>query len=223
LVTPDGVSGILSDPTGRTIRFPLREFLGLVGVAPGTDEELPSTPPGSYGGNLDIRRLGSGSVLLLPVAVEGALLYAGDPHYAQGNGEVALTAFEAPLTATLRVSVERGPQARRVAALIGHPIGETHHELIAVGLGITLDEAMRAAVRHAVILVGERTGLEAATALAYLSAAAEFEISQAVNGVRGVHCVIAKRDLYSVASEGGDGPTAWHSRFTGNSSKKAGS
>jgi acetamidase/formamidase len=57
---------------------------------------------------------------------------------------------------------------------------------------------MRAALRHALIMVQERTGLSESLALAYLSAAADFEVSQAVNGVRGVHCVIKKRDLESV-------------------------
>ena len=167
-------------------------------MAAASEEERSSTPPGRHGGNLDVRRLGAGTSLLLPVAVDGALLYVGDPHYAQGNGEVALTAFEAPLTATLRLSVERGAEARRLAELIGHPIGETPESLIAIGLGEHLDEAMRAAVAHAVTLVHERTGLEEETALAYLSAAADFEVSQAVNGVRGVHCVISKRDLERV-------------------------
>jgi acetamidase/formamidase len=198
LVAGDGSSATIADGAGRTIRFPLREFLGLVGVTPATDEELDSTPPGPYGGNLDVRRLGVGTSLLLPVAVDGALVYAGDPHYAQGNGEVALTAFEAPLRSTLRLSLERGAEARRIAQRIAHPVGETADELIVIGIGTTLDEAMRAATSHAVVVVHERTGLEPATALAYLSAAADFEVSQAVNGVRGVHCVIDKRHLESV-------------------------
>lgn len=206
-VDPDGISGWLSDSTGRRIRFALREFLGLVGVTPAVDEELPSTPPGPYGGNLDIRRLGVGTSLLLPVMVEGAGLYVGDPHFAQGNGEVALTAFEAPLSASLRLSVERGVEARSIADAIGHPIGETDRDLIAVGIGVSLDEAMAAAVRHAVVLVRWYTRLEPATALAFLSAAADFEISQAVNGVRGVHCVIAKRDLDSVTADGPGAPS----------------
>jgi acetamidase/formamidase len=217
-VDSDGVSGWLSDPTGRRIRFSLREFLGLVGVTPAVDDELPSTPPGPYGGNLDIRRLGVGTSLLLPVMVEGAGLYVGDPHFAQGNGEVALTAFEAPLSASLRVTVERGADARSIGAAIGHPIGETDRELIAVGIGVTLDDAMAAAVRHAVILVQRYSGLEAATALAFLSAAADFEVSQAVNGVRGVHCVIAKRDLGSVTADGPTAPT----RYVGTSSPQGG-
>jgi acetamidase/formamidase len=177
------------------IGFALREFLGLVGVTPATEEEISSTPPGAHGGNLDIRHLGRSAVLYLPVAVEGALLYVGDPHFAQGNGEVALTAFEAPLRATLVVSIERGEAARRLSELLAGPYGETADYLIAIGVASTLDEAMRNALHHALTLVMERTGLAESVALAYLSAAADFEVSQAVNGIRGVHCLIRKDDL----------------------------
>lgn len=194
-VAGDGRTGCLRSPNGRTLRFPLAPFLGLVGVAPAADQEPSSTPPGPHGGNLDIRHLGVGSTLFLPVQADGALLYAGDPHFAQGNGEVALTAFEAPLRATLKVGLIQGGEARRLAALLRHPWGTTERHLVAVGLGATLDEAMVAAVRHALIMVVEATGVDEATALAFLSAAADFEVSQAVNGVRGVHCLIRRGDL----------------------------
>jgi acetamidase/formamidase len=180
---------------GQTIGFALSEFLGLIGVASPSEEEPVSTPPTAYGGNLDVRHLGRSSVLYLPVGVDGALLFCGDPHFAQGNGEVALTAFEAPLSATVTVRVEHGAEARRIAAAIAHPLAETATSWIAIGIGADLDTAMRAATRHALRLVSELTGLSDALALAYLSAAANFEVSQAVNGVRGVHCVIDKSDL----------------------------
>lgn len=180
---------------GRSVGFDLRPFLGLVGVTPGDGEPHSSTPPGDYGGNLDIRHLGAGSRLFLPVQTAGAGLYVGDPHYAQGNGEVALTAFEAPLRATLRVSVLRGAEARSLGELLTSPWGQTDTHTIVVGLGDTLDEAMRVCVRRAVAYVDHVTGIGRAEALAFLSAAADFEISQAVNLVVGVHCTIRTRDL----------------------------
>ncbi len=197
VVGPD--RGELRDGAGRAIRFALGEFLGLIGVTPDAADEQPSTPPGPYGGNLDIRHLGVGSSLLVRAALDGGLVVVGDPHFAQGNGEVALTAFEAPLRATLRCSVETGASARRVADLLAHPFGETTDAHLAIGLGATLDEALAAATRHAVALVSALTGLAPETALAYLSVTADFEVSQAVNGVRGVHCVVKKRDLASVS------------------------
>jgi hypothetical protein len=76
-----------------------------------------------------------------------------------------------------------------------YPWGETSEHLVAIGLGTSLDDALAAAVRHALTLVRDQTGIAEAEALAFLSAAADFEISQAVNGVRGVHCLIRKADL----------------------------
>jgi acetamidase/formamidase len=184
------------DPTvGRPLHFDLRPFLGLVGVTAGGAAPLSSIPPGRHGGNLDIRHLGLGSRLFLPVQVAGAGLYVGDPHYAQGDGEVALTAFEAPLRADLRVTLLHHPEARRLAALMDNPWGETRTHTIVVGLGTTLDEAMRSCVQRAVDVVSDATGADPAAALAFLSAAADFQISQAVNIVVGVHCLIRTSDL----------------------------
>ncbi|UDY37385.1 acetamidase/formamidase family protein [Dermatobacter hominis] len=192
--------GSVTGTTGRRVGFDLAPFLGLVGVTPveappGGSLPLSSTPPGPHGGNIDVRHLGVGSRLLLPVRTEGAGLYVGDPHYAQGNGEVALTAFEAPLRATLRVGVLRGEEPRRLAALLDAPWARTDEHTILIGLGGTLDEAMRECVRRAVRYVVAVTGLDDATALAFLSAAADFEVSQAVNLVVGVHCLIRTSDL----------------------------
>ncbi|MFC7656309.1 acetamidase/formamidase family protein [Pseudonocardia benzenivorans] len=96
----------------RPIRFALAPFLGIIGVSTPGVERLNSTPPGLHGGNLDIRRLVAGTSLYLPVQVEGGGLYVGDPHFAQGNGEVALTALEASLRATLRVDLVPAAEAR---------------------------------------------------------------------------------------------------------------
>ena len=193
LARVDGDRGVISHARGD-LRFDLRPFLGLVGITPGEGSHS-STPPGDHGGNLDIRHLGLGSRLLLPVQVADAGLYCGDPHFAQGNGEVALTAFEAPLRASLKVTLLADEEARRLSRLLASPWGETSTHTILVGLGDTLDEAMRACVRRAVAFVGEVTGADPASALAFLSAAADFEISQAVNLVVGVHCLIRTSDL----------------------------
>lgn len=184
------------DPAfGKPLGFDLRPFLGLVGLTSVEPGPLPSTPPGPHGGNLDIRHLGLGSKLLIPVQAEGAGLYVGDPHFAQGDGEVALTAFEAPLRASLRVTVLADAGARALAELLATPWGETGTRTIVVGLGATLDEAMRACVRRSVAYVAHAMGCDEPAALAYLSAAADFEVSQAVNLVVGVHCLLRTSDL----------------------------
>src|SRR6266568_3734167 len=76
------------------IEIPLRPFPGILGVARAEPGQYSSVPPGRYGGNLDIRDETEGSTLYVPVFVKGALLWTGDSHAAQGNGEINLTALE---------------------------------------------------------------------------------------------------------------------------------
>ncbi|MFI6939008.1 acetamidase/formamidase family protein [Streptomyces sp. NPDC050418] len=188
--------GVLRYTENLAARFPLNPFVGIMGVAGGTgDAPLSSIPPGVHGGNLDVKHLTCGSSLYLPVQAEGAGFYAGDPHFAQGNGEVALTAFEAPLRATVRLSVVRGEAARRVQGLAAHPFAENRTHWIAIGLDQSLDEAMRQCVRSALAFLTATTGMDRQTAYAYLSAAADFEVSQVVDHVKGVHCLIRKADF----------------------------
>src|SRR5215831_18211672 len=76
------------------IVVPLRPFPGTMGVARREPGRYSSVPPGEYAGNMDIRDFVAGSTLYVPVYVPGALLWSGDSHAAQGNGEVNLTAIE---------------------------------------------------------------------------------------------------------------------------------
>lgn len=187
--------GVMPYGDGLAARFPLAPFLGIMGVATDTGEPVHSVPPGSFGGNLDVNELRVGSTLYLPVRVPGAGFYAGDPHYAQGDGEVALTAFEAPLRATLRLSVLPRAEAAALLGALGEPFAETAAHWIPLGLHEDLNEATRRAVRAAVEFLARTQGMPRATALAYLSAAADFEISQVVDRVKGVHCLIRKADF----------------------------
>ncbi len=76
-------------------RFPLRPFMGMMGVAYASAPKLTSPnansiPPTLGDGNIDISPLGPGSTVYLPVFADGALFYVGDPHMTMGDGEVAL-------------------------------------------------------------------------------------------------------------------------------------
>ncbi|MBO1331575.1 acetamidase/formamidase family protein [Streptomyces sp. VRA16 Mangrove soil] len=187
--------GVIRYGTDAAARFPLRPFLGIMGVATDTDTPAHSVPPGRHGGNIDVKHLGTGTSLYLPVQTEGAGFHTGDPHYAQGNGEVALTAFEAPLRATLRLTVLKGARARAAAATLAEPFGETDRHWIPIGLHEDLNLAMKAAVRSALAFLTDRFGMPPHAAYAYLSAAADFEVSQVVDRVQGVHCLIRKSDF----------------------------
>jgi acetamidase/formamidase len=179
----------------RSVRFPLKPFLGIMGVAVAGDERPHSVPPGAHGGNIDINLLTVGSALYLPVQVDGALAYVGDPHFAQGDGEVALTAMEASLRVTIRFDVVKHDDAvREFGELVG-PLIETADFLVPTGMDADLDEAVRACVRAAIDLLAARYGMDRSLAYAYLSAATDFNISQVVDLVAGVHARIRTADF----------------------------
>jgi acetamidase/formamidase len=196
-VIDDGgtLTGVMDAGHDRTLRFPLNPFLGLMGVAPDTSSRVPSVPPGDHGGNIDIKEATAGTTLYLPVQTAGAGFYVGDPHFAQGNGEVALTALEAPLRATVRLTVINAKDAARHAGMLKNPFLETPTHWIPSGMDEDLNEAMRKAVRNAVTFLNTQLGVPRQAAMAYLSAASDFEVSQVVDAVKGVHCKIRKTDF----------------------------
>jgi acetamidase/formamidase len=194
----DGDHGTMPRVLGgeHSVRFALAPFLGIMGVAVAGGTRPHSVPPGSHGGNIDINLITVGSTLYLPVQVAGALAYVGDPHFAQGDGEVALTAMEASLRATLRFDVLSQADALEK---FGHQVGplvETTDFLVPTGLSPDLDEAVQNCVRAAIGLLQARYGMDAAHAYAYLSAATDFNISQVVDLVKGAHARIRKGDFH---------------------------
>jgi acetamidase/formamidase len=189
--------GIFKPTNGLpNLNIPLKPFMGLMGVVPADPEDaVNSVPPGLYGGNVDIKLLGVGSSLYLPVQVPGALFYSGDPHCAQGNGEVALTAIECSLTPTFELIVHKG-------MTLEAPVGETEDAWIAVGLDQDLDEAMKKSVREYLRITNEEYGLTKPDALLFGSAAIDFEVSQVVDIVKGIHGVIPKGMFAPLLTEG---------------------
>src|SRR3954469_7558617 len=114
-----GFATFVGSDTGRRARIPIAPFMGIMGNAPMRKGMYRSFPPsfsGGMGGNIDVRQIVSGSKLQLPVYVDGAKFSAGDGHMAQGDGEIAGTAIETLMSATLRFSVIKnriiaGPRA----------------------------------------------------------------------------------------------------------------
>ncbi|OCL36835.1 acetamidase [Tessaracoccus lapidicaptus] len=194
----------------HTLNFPLRPFFGMMGVAHSeaqglTDPSANSVPPTLGGGNIDIRHLGEGSTFYLPVKADGALFYVGDPHMAMGDGEAALTAMEGSIRGTFRLTVCKAGSGDAPSVAYTYPFAETKENWIAIGLSdpngsvdgqiSDLNVAMRRAVVNALDFLEHDKGLDRAVAYAYLSAAADFCVSQFVDKTLGVHGLIRKSDL----------------------------
>jgi acetamidase/formamidase len=188
--------GVIAEKSGPVPRFPLHPFNGTMGVAVNTKDKPNSIPPGEYAGNLDIHELGVGATLYIPIQVDGAMFFASDPHFAQADGEVALTAVEGSLRSTYRLTVlKAGDPSLPLAAPMKNPFGETAKFWIPIGLNTDLNEAMKDATRQTILFLEKKLGMDRAAAMAYASAAVDFEVSQVVDRVKGVNAIIRKTDF----------------------------
>jgi acetamidase/formamidase len=175
------------------INIPLTPFQGTLGVAP-PDGFFPplspgvtnSVPPGPHGGNLDLRELAEGSTLYLPVWKPGALIYTGDSHAVQGDGEISLTALETAMQEVL-IQVVLHKQKN-----FHWPVAETATHWITIGLDKDLNTAMTLAARNAIEFLSTRAKLTPHDAYALCSIAVSFRVTQVVDIVRGVHAMIPK-------------------------------
>jgi acetamidase/formamidase len=168
------------------IEVPLRPFFGIMASGPARSlGKISSGPPGPFGGNIDLKDLTVGSTLYLPVHVPGALFMCGDGHAAQGDGEVDLTAIETSLTGTFRLDLIKGKTLR-------WPRAETATHWITLGLHENLEEAMKMAIREPIDFLATEKGLSREDAYALASIAVDFEVTQVVDGVKGIHGMIPK-------------------------------
>jgi acetamidase/formamidase len=171
------------------IALPLSPFLGVMGVAPPPNLIIVSSgPPGSWGGNLDLRQLTVGATLYLPVFNDGALFYAGDPHGVQADGEVDGGALEQSLTATLQFVLHKG-----AGKSMRGPRAEDATNYYALGLDLDLNAAMKIAVREAIELLQDKAGLAAAEAYSVASLAVDFRVAEAVDSVQVIYGTIPKK------------------------------
>ena len=99
----------LREPVSNRIKFefPAKPMLGCVGVAPVGDFAPTSGPAGSYGGNLDYNEIGEGATVMLPVYHPGALLYLGDGHALQADGEPTGTGIETSMDVEFEVEIKK--------------------------------------------------------------------------------------------------------------------
>lgn len=177
---PDAGTGTAD--TGFT--RPLAPFLGVMGVAPAGPGEHPTIPPrAASGGNIDCKELVAGATLYLPVAVPGALVYLGDGHAAQGDGEAGGTAIECPMTTEAVIDLAQD-----------RPLGTIHAEApagrITFGFDSDLNVAMGDALDAMISWMQVLSGLGRARALALASTSVDLRITQVANQVWGVHAVL---------------------------------
>ena len=172
-------------PALKGVRVPVRPHLGTAGVAPDVKGRVSTIPPGSHGGNIDNWRIGAGAVMFYPVQVNGALFSVGDPHISQGDGEISGTAIEASLDVMFQVFVRRDFS-------FPSPLLQTPDSWITHGFDEDLNVAMRNASLEMLRLMTDHRGLSRDDAYSLMSIAADFSVTQVVDGRQGVHARICR-------------------------------
>jgi amidase len=173
--------GRLCQVDGDIVRFsehislPARPMVGCIGTAP--DNGAPSSGlPGRFGGNLDHRIVTTGATVHLPVFVPGGLLFIGDVHASQGDGELSGVAVEIGAEVTVTVELRKGVR-------LGWPWVEFEEVIAVITTAMEFTEARTEAVEAMLDALESQLGMRPAEALALLSAVGDLRIGQAFGGM----------------------------------------
>ena len=166
------------------IVIPFEPFCGVMGLAPDQPGEHSTVPPRRVGGNLDIRQLGIGTTMQLPIEVPGALFSCGDVHAAQGDGEVCGTGIEIEATVTLRFDLRQGesiPELRFQMPGAMTASWNTAGWLCTTAHGPDLWENTQNAIRYMIAELKREHDLTDHEALVLCSVACDLKISETVD------------------------------------------
>ena len=168
---------------------PLRPMLGCVAVAPGPAAAPPPTgDSGGWGGNMDFNEIVEGTTVYLTVRNPGALLYFGDAHAAQGDGELTGNALETSMDVQLTVDLIQGKS-------IPGPRLESATHIMAMGLDGSLDGAFRTATSNMAAWLADDYKLTPSEIAQVLGTAAEYRVSEVADRNAGIVLKLSKDRL----------------------------
>ena len=187
----------LAKPTEalKNYTVPLQPILGCVGVAPPGHMVFRSGYPGSFGGNMDYNRLREGVTLYLPVSQKGALLFMGDGHAAQGDGELTGNALETSMDIEFSVDVIAGKS-------LAMPRAEDDEYLMAMGIAGSLTEAFQIATTMMARWLEDSYKLNAAEVASVLGTAMRYDIAEVVDPHVNVVARVPKKALAQIHKAG---------------------
>jgi amidase len=173
----DKAAGVarLEDPDVRpALTLPLKPMLGCVGVAPARKEAITTPTPGAFGGNMDYAGLTAGVTVMLPVNEPGALLFIGDGHARQGEGEVVGTGLETSMDVEFTVDlIKKKPAA--------WPRMETATHVMVLGSARPLIEALQHATSEMLRWLVADYGFSERGASVFMGQALEYDIANVVD------------------------------------------
>jgi amidase len=186
---PERVKKMRIDAAGvhwsNKIVLPYEPFIGTIGVSPEI-EAISSLQPDYHGGNMDLPDIGPGAILYLPVHTKGALLYLGDCHATQGDGELCGVAVEQMATVTLQVDLIK-------AWSFAWPRLETETFIMTIGSARPLEDAARIAYRELTRWMAAEYGFEELDAYMLLTQAGRVRLGNMVDPKYTVGASILKK------------------------------
>jgi len=159
---------------GSRIELPLRPMLGCIATAPANKAAIPTSTPDNFGGNMDYNGMGVGATLMLPVFEPGALLFLGDGHARQGDGEVVGSAIETSLDVEYSVDVVK-------RKMINWPRLENQDFIMVLGSSRAMNEALQHATTELMRWLMESYGFDERGASLLLGQGMEYEIANVVD------------------------------------------
>jgi amidase len=165
--------------------IPLAPMLGCFGVAPPRGQAISTATSGEHGGNMDYRGFVAGVTVYFPVFVPGALLYVGDGHATQGDGEIVGTGIEISMEVQFTVHVVKGKPIR-------WPRGENAEYIFAVGNARPLDQAVQHATTEMLRWLNEEYGLDARGASLLLGQCVEYDLGNVFDPAYTMVCKLRK-------------------------------
>ena len=178
----------------KNFSIPVKPMLGCIATAPNPGNAPPATgDSGSYGGNMDFNEIGEGATVYLPVSNPGALLYFGDAHALQGDGEMNGNALETSMDVEFTVDVIPGKSVRG-------PRVESATHIMAMGLSGSLDDTMREATANMAQWLTADYSLTPSEVAQVLGTAAEYKVSEVADRNAGMVLKINKERLRNLPS-----------------------
>lgn len=178
----DVEAGTATSATGHRVK--ITPFMGVLGLAPAEAGRHCTAPPRLVGGNIDCKELVVGTMLYLPIEVDGALFSVGDGHAAQGDGEISGTAIECPMQQVDLTFAVRDDMR------LTTPSAKIHGGWMTLGFDEDLDEATFKACNAMLDYMVATYQVERHEALALASVVVDLRVTQIVNGVKGVHAIL---------------------------------
>jgi acetamidase/formamidase len=170
-----GVARIASETImPRGIEVPLRPMLGCIAVAPARKEAIATSTPGEFGGNMDYNGMTAGVNLMLPVSEPGALLFVGDAHAAQGDGEILGNAIETSMDVEFSVDLIKNKS-------IGWPRLETDDYVMTLGSARPLLQALQHATTELKRWLMAEYGFDERGASMLMGQALEYDVANIVD------------------------------------------